>query len=284
MLYGKGGRTQMIKKSVVWELSLLTILQLSATYLFARFVPVREQVWAALFFVLLVGATLSLRMLQSFILLIAGIMISSVVYVVIAWKAPGAFQGQFIFHQLIIIAVAVTSWAVGIQIRHYLEENGALKLRNAELEKYSTDMGVLTIGEFMSRADLVFSIARRRSENAAAVRIRLKGFPQIDQLRKTSTGLLQVVGHAVALSIRKEFDLAGFQPPDEILLLLQNTDERGVHIVIDRIREALKSNPTVNFDKLNEDLSFELRSFGSDAKSFKESVLDSSNKEGWTRA
>ncbi|MGB9666894.1 MAG: hypothetical protein ACPL2N_06255 [Candidatus Cryosericum sp.] len=273
----------MIRKSVVWELSLLTILQLSATYLFARFVPVQEQVWAALFFVLLVAATLSLRMLQSFILLIAGIMISSFVYVAIAWRASGVLQGQFIFHQLIIIAVAVTSWAVGIQIRHYLEENGTLKLRNAELEKYSSDIGVLTIAEFMSRADLIFSVAKRKSENVAAVRIRLKGFAQSNQLRKTSTGLLQVVGHAAAQSIRKEFDLAGFQPPDAILLLLQNTDERGVHIVIDRMRKALRSNPTVNFDNLNEDLLFEMRFFGSNAKSFKETVLENGNTEGWTR-
>lgn len=264
------------------QLSMLTILQLLATYLFARVVPAQEHVWAAVFFVILIVATYSLKMLQSFVLLVAGILVSSFVYVAIAWRNPAAVQSNLILQQLIMISVAVVTWGIGILVRHYLDENSALRKRNAELEKISGEVGLLTMTEFISRAELIFSIAKRRSETAVAARITFKAFTQGETTLRPA-GLLQIIGQAASQSIRKEFDLVGFLPPGTIYILLQNADEHSVHIVIDRMKAILRTNSKVRFDSLQEDLLIEMRSFGSDVNSFKQSVLGSGSDAEWVK-
>lgn len=260
----------MHSKNDAWKLnlSLLTLLELVSAYLFARLVPAAHQPWAAGFLVVLVVLTYFWRPLQSFILLAIGALASSFVYVWLAWNEGSASQLALIEQQVILIVLGTVTWGMGVYVRGFVEEARALRARTAELEKYSPQTRLLTLNEFKNEARMAFAIAKRRGEHDVLLRLTLRGFAPEGAGGRTSARLMSILSETVVSSVRSDIDIAGYLPPNTVLVLLQNTDENGARIVVNRMMAALRKQPSVNAETLERDIAVEIVLLDQDGATF----------------
>lgn len=257
----------MHSKNDAWKLnlSMLTLLELVSAYLFARLVPAAHQPWAAGFLVVLVVLTYFWRPLQSFILLAIGALASSFVYVWLAWNEGSASQLALIEQQVILIVLGTVTWGMGVYVRGFVEEARALRARTAELEKYSPQTRLLTLNEFKNEARMASAIAKRRGEHNVLLRLALRGFAPEGAAGRTSARLMSILSETILSSMRSDIDIAGYLPPNTALVLLQNTDEHGARIVVDRIMAALRKQQSLNAETLERDIAVEIVPLGQDA-------------------
>lgn len=257
-----------------WQLnlSLLTLLELASAYLFAHSIPAGHQPWAVGFLVLLVVLTYFWRPLQSFILLAVGALASSFVYVWLAWSEGNASQLQLIWQQVILIVLGTVTWGLGVYVRGFVEQVETLRARTAELEKFSPQTRLLTLNEFTSEARMAFAIAKRRDEHNVLVWLTLRGFASEGTGSRTSAHLMSMLSEAVLASLRSNIDIAGYLPPGTALILLQNTDENGARIVVDRIMGTLRKEPSLHAETLAQDIAVQVTPLDHDFAAF-ESAL-----------
>ncbi|WP_340081654.1 hypothetical protein [Terribacillus sp. FSL K6-0262] len=146
-------------------------------------------------------------------------------------------QIHFMLRHIFVTAAIILIWLIyGITSR-YQSENIALKERIQTLEKYAGSTNLLTESEFQSRVKLITTGTRRRNESNHYLLVSIltpAGKPE------TLASLSHTISEGILSSIRAEFDLVTQRNPEQFLVFLQNTNEAGCHIVVERLRNKLR--------------------------------------------
>lgn len=116
----------------------------------------------------------------------------------------------------------------------YLQtDNHELKKRLKDLEEYVVDDHVLSRREFDKQAEIIMTSMIRKNEYGYIVKI---GVSRMNKhIAKGAMISLAVITYD---TLRKNFDLIGQYDEKTIIFLLQDTHEKGLEIVIKRIKSA----------------------------------------------
>ncbi|WP_210471817.1 hypothetical protein [Sporosarcina sp. 6E9] len=109
-------------------------------------------------------------------------------------------------------------------------ENRMLTTRIEELEDYVLEDEVLTRREFEKRSESVLSNMRRRNETGFYLKVSLIGLK-----RTVRKNVLLTLAGMMHTTFRKDYDLVGQYDDTTIVVLVQNTNEQGLEVVMGRL-------------------------------------------------
>lgn len=149
-------------------------------------------------------------------------------------KASNANQLEMVGSYLIIFTGVALLWLIFYLIHDTQQEHAQLKQNVEQLKKFEPYEQVFTKTEFLARTTLLYTGMKRRNETGYLVILELN--PEKNYIQEAL--FHQVSFHALR-TIRKEYDLVGKLSHKTVVLLLQNTDEKGSDIVLHRLRENI---------------------------------------------
>ena len=83
---------------------------------------------------------------------------------------------------------------------------------------------------------------------------------------------MKLLGEAIIKSIRKNYDIVGIYDSNTFMALLQNTNQFGSEIVINRIKDNISKVSSLNSDELLPDLKFIVKDVDNEFVSFDEII------------
>jgi len=113
-------------------------------------------------------------------------------------------------------------------------ENRLLKGRIALLEEYILEEGILTKHEFEKQAVLILSNMSRRKEMGFYLKAEL-----IDMNRTVRKKVTHTLASLMYVTFRKNYDIVGQYDNTTLIVLLQNTEEKGLEIVRGRLEKLM---------------------------------------------
>ncbi|MCX7885065.1 MAG: hypothetical protein N2448_08570 [Caloramator sp.] len=194
-------------------------------------------------------------------------------YVAKAWINPKGKYSQLniIFQQLTIISLSVFLWIQSLYIKNIVNKNENLERKVKELEKINPEIGIMNFKEFLDRAETIYTAIKRRKEPGQLLIIKLANISTEENLKSSKT-LMKLLGEAIIKSIRKNYDIVGIYDDNTFIALLQNTNEFGSEIVINRIKDNISKIQSLNYDTLLADLKFVVKNVDNNFISFDEFI------------
>lgn len=263
-----------IKKNLIFLNFLLsTSAQFLLFYLFLKIIPIGLKPLYFAYFFILILLTYFYDNLKSFTFLVAVMLSIAFYYVAKAWISPNEKYSQFnmIAQQLIVITLSVFLWVQSIYVKNIVNKNENLERRVKELEKINPETGIMNFREFLDRAEMIYTAIKRRKENGQLIIIKLADISTGGNL-KTSKTLMKLLGEAIIKSIRKNYDIVGIYDSNTFMALLQNTNQFGSEIVINRIKDNISKVSSLNSDELLPDLKFIVKDVDNEFVSFDEII------------
>jgi GGDEF domain-containing protein len=263
-----------IKKNLIFLNFLLsTSAQFLLFYLFLKIIPIGLKPLYFAYFFILILLTYFYDNLKSFTFLVAVMLSIAFYYVAMAWISPNEKYSQFnmIAQQLIVITLSVFLWVQSIYVKNIVNKNENLERRVKELEKINPETGIMNFREFLDRAETIYTAIKRRKENGQLIIIKLADISTGGNL-KTSKTLMKLLGEAIIKSIRKNYDIVGIYDSNTFMALLQNTNQFGSEIVINRIKDNISKVSSLNSDELLPDLKFIVKDVDNEFVSFDEII------------
>lgn len=153
-------------------------------------------------------------------------------------------QYAFILSHLALTLSLLLTWLVVHDVKALMQKNKTMQDRLMQLEKYDQQTKALSFQEFKERGLLIETGMRRRGETGQLLYFKMSKdvpLPVRSSLRHTFINIC-------LSTVRSEFDLVTSPTEDEVLVLLQGTDQAGRDVVIKRLEEAVKAH--VNFVSL----------------------------------
>lgn len=145
----------------------------------------------------------------------------------------GTIQRAYIYDHLLVTSFLLLYWILIYQLKAVSDENMELKLQVAKLEKLDKDTQILTPDEFMYQARWILASTKRHGQAWLIVMV-------VDKRALYAQGALQeYLETAVLESIRVQYDIVT-AVRNKIFFILKDTDEAGVSIVLERIRNKQK--------------------------------------------
>lgn len=151
------------------------------------------------------------------------------------WQWDTDQQAINILTQAIITFGAIMSWMSGYAIQKNAQLLQALRKENTLLKKYEEFEGILTFNEFLEQAEILFTGMIRRKEKGYFLH-----FAIIEDEEYKLRVLRDKISEALIDSIRTKFDLIGQLTSSSLLLYLNNTSDKGVEIVLQRVEEKFQ--------------------------------------------
>lgn len=263
-----------IKKNLIFLNFLLsTSAQFLLFYLFLKIIPIGLKPLYFAYFFILILLTYFYDNLKSFTFLVAVMLSIAFYYVAKAWISPNEKYSQFnmIAQQLIVITLSFFLWVQSIYVKNIVNKNENLERRVKELEKINPETGIMNFREFLDRAETIYTAIKRRKENGQLIIIKLADISTGGNL-KTSKTLMKLLGEAIIKSIRKNYDIVGIYDSNTFMALLQNTNQFGSEIVINRIKDNISKVSSLNSDELLPDLKFIVKDVDNEFVSFDEII------------
>ncbi|MEN1937305.1 dGTP triphosphohydrolase [Paenibacillus sp. 102] len=115
-------------------------------------------------------------------------------------------------------------------LKKLLNENRRLQKQVQTLEQYIGETKLLTRQEFERRGLLLEAAMKRRSETGMLVYFSFTSFSSY-----TKRSVMDRVASLLLDTVRSDFDLVGKYDDNTLVILLQNTNEVGVNIVLMRL-------------------------------------------------
>jgi len=175
---------------------------------------------------------------KGFVLLIAYTLTIGIGYLVLGFIKVYdiSSQWQLIFYHLTFVINAAIMYTTSYFFQSLEQENTLLSKRVSELEDYVGTSRLLTKHEFEKRSNLIKIAMNRRGEEGYQIYFSLE---KIDShVQKSAFDTLT----SLALTIfRSDYDLVGKWDDNSFALLLQNTDEVGMEIALNRYLDKVKS-------------------------------------------
>lgn len=263
-----------IKKNLIYlNFAFSVSAQFLLFYLFLKIIPLRLKPLYIAYFLLLILLTYFYDNLKSFTFLVAFMLSIAFYYVAKAWISPNGKYSQIniIAQQLIVISLSVFLWIQSLYIKNILNKNENLERKVKELEKINPEIGIMNFREFLDRAETIYTAIKRRKETGQLLIIKLADISAGGNLKSSKT-LMKLLGEAIIKSIRKNYDITGLYNDNTFIALLQNTNEFGSEIVINRIKDNISKVQSLNYDELLPDLKFIVKNVDSNFISFDEFI------------
>ncbi|MEH7335171.1 hypothetical protein V7161_21325 [Neobacillus drentensis] len=218
---------------------LLLLLGLLLTFTWAEIVLEQYFIFIILLSMALIGLlSIMVRPIFSFSVLVTFILALGFLNVGFSWNKHLGIIAQGMNIQLqVVITIGVTlAWICGYCLQSNSNEIKTLKREIERLQKVEENTGFLTFNEFLAQAHLLFTGMKRRKEQGFLVKLHFNKEEVAYKARIISESLSKII----LQSIRAEYDIACHLNSSDILIFLNNTNETGVEIVVERITRAIK--------------------------------------------
>ncbi|KAB3531070.1 hypothetical protein [Alkaliphilus serpentinus] len=199
------------------------------------------------------------KSIKGFVLLIAYTFVMGTGYLLLGFiKSYGILlQGEAIIFHLAFIINASLIYTTTYIAKGLEEENLILRKKVDELEDYVGPSNLLTKQEFENRSSLIRSAMARRGEEGYQIIISVEKMSPY--IQKSTFNTLTNIALEV---FRSQYDLVGKWDDDTFILLLQNTDEEGMRIALNRYLSKIK----LKMDLEEENLIIKTQEIGSKDK------------------
>ncbi|MDN3017913.1 hypothetical protein PH210_17090 [Paenibacillus sp. BSR1-1] len=218
---------------------MLLLLGLLLTFIWAQFVLDQYFIITMLFTMALIGLlSIIVRPIFSFSILVTFILALGFLNVGFSWNKHLDIiaQGMNIQLQVVITIGVILAWICGYCLQSNSNEIKTLKREIERLQKVEENTGFLTFNEFLAQAHLLFTGMKRRKEQAFLVKLLFNS----EEVAYKARIINETLSKLILQSIRAEYDIACHLNGTEILIFLNNTNENGVEIVVERITQAIK--------------------------------------------
>ncbi|MBE5106915.1 diguanylate cyclase [Bacillus thuringiensis] len=120
-------------------------------------------------------------------------------------------------------------------LKKVIHENKELIERVRTLEQYIGESKLLTRQEFERRQALLVTAMNRRNETGVIIYFDFTSFSKY-----TKESVMDRVASLLVETVRNEFDLAAKYDNNTLVILLQNTNEAGANIVMNRLKPKME--------------------------------------------
>ena len=120
-------------------------------------------------------------------------------------------------------------------LKKVIHENKELTERVRTLEQYIGESKLLTRQEFERRQALLINAMNRRNETGVIMYFDFTSFSKY-----TKESVMDRVASLLVGTVRADFDLAAKYDNNTLVILLQNTNEAGAHIVMNRLKPKME--------------------------------------------
>jgi hypothetical protein len=143
-------------------------------------------------------------------------------------------QIDLIVNHLMLTISLIFLWLFFNQIKKNFEENKQLHTRITELKRFEKTPGLLYFSEFIIRANVILTGIKRRNETSYLIKIA----PNVSSEVFDSVSYL--LTECTLQAIRADYDLVT-KKDQSLIIFLQNTDQSGCKIVLDRLFSLLRT-------------------------------------------
>lgn len=224
-------------------LSYLTILFIAANLAMNLVIPHNEMIWISAIMASTAMLLTIMRPLFGFAIIVAELLGAGFFATGTAFYRiwPLSMQLEAI-HKIVVFMLATgILWLLVLEAKRLVKAYSESEKQLTQLRKFEEDVSVLTLSEFVSRAETIFIGLKRRQEQGFFVRIAINPDNKWYALKP----LWESVSQAALRSVRNQYDLVGKASDQELILLLQNTRREGVEIVLQRLHKVLNNTVTV---------------------------------------
>ncbi|MGE6539022.1 diguanylate cyclase domain-containing protein [Bacillus luti] len=120
-------------------------------------------------------------------------------------------------------------------LKKVIHENRNLIARVKELEQYIGESKLLTRQEFEKRQALITTAMKRRNETGIIIYFDFTSFSKY-----TKESVMDRVASLLVETVRTDFDLAAEYDSNTLVILLQNTNDTGADIVMNRLQPKME--------------------------------------------
>ncbi|MGR4029585.1 GGDEF domain-containing protein, partial [Bacillus sp. ZZQ-131] len=144
-------------------------------------------------------------------------------------------QWQYMITHFLMVANFFIVYITTHLLKKVIHENKTLTERVRTLEQYIGQSKLLTRQEFERRQALLTTAMNRRNETGVIVYFDFTSFSKY-----TKESVMDRVASLLVETVRNDFDLAAEYDESTLVILLQNTNEAGADIVMNRLQPKLE--------------------------------------------
>lgn len=173
----------------------------------------------------------------AFVLFILGTIISVFYLFYQAWLYlwNTSEQWQYIITHFLMAANFFIVYISTHLLKKVIHENKELTERVRTLEQYIGESKLLTRQEFERRQALLINAMNRRNETGVMIYFDFTSFSKY-----TKESVMDRVASLLVGTVRADFDLAAKYNNNTLVILLQNTNEAGADIVMNRLKPKME--------------------------------------------
>ncbi|MBM6613295.1 hypothetical protein JTF06_00140 [Desemzia sp. RIT804] len=222
-----------MKKRNPSDLSILIVLLLLSLLALCYF---SESDYHYISFVVLMVSAVAMHFLsvaKNFIWLLTIVLMMGFGMLIIA-DSSLVTQVQLIKEYLFFTAAMILMWLIYNETKQINEQLIKAQEHAKELEKYIGSSELLTLSEFINRIMFITTGTKRRGEENYYVRFQLNSSVLTQEAFET------LFSQTLLATIRTQFDLVTKTSEGSYLIFLQNTNQEGCTVVLDRLFKAVK--------------------------------------------
>ncbi|KHG63880.1 dGTP triphosphohydrolase [Bacillus anthracis] len=144
-------------------------------------------------------------------------------------------QWQYIITHFLMAANFFIVYISTHLLKKVIHENKELTERVRTLEQYIGESKLLTRQEFERRQALLINAMNRRNETGVMIYFDFTSFSKY-----TKESVMDRVASLLVGTVRADFDLAAKYNNNTLVILLQNTNEAGADIVMNRLKPKME--------------------------------------------
>ncbi|CAM4063402.1 dGTP triphosphohydrolase [Bacillus manliponensis] len=174
---------------------------------------------------------------HAFVLFVIGMIISVFYLFYEAWIYLWSSPDQ-LYYMIVHFLMSSNFFLIYIStymLKQLVRENMELSKRVDVLEQYIGESKILTKQEFQRRQALLEKAMRRREETGMILYFDFTSFSNY-----TKKSVMDRVASLLLDTVRQDFDLVGKYDNNKLVVFLQNTNEEGASIVMNRLKPKLK--------------------------------------------
>lgn len=223
----------MNKNFIMTLLILLIMVNGWALYFFE--LPFYQEILISVAFAMLIMTMINERLVFLFsvsFILIYGLFL--VIYTLVNNQSSMVQQLFYVYSHILFTSFILLFWMLLNIIKNIGYENTSLKQQIKLLQRYNTKTHLLTLQEFRERSKWAINAALRNNKSACLVTLKMSELSSNIQVNVQETVEILSLN-----SIRSQFDLITSEH-GQIYILLQDADDKGADIVLNRINKKLK--------------------------------------------
>ncbi|SIS90641.1 GGDEF domain-containing protein [Salimicrobium salexigens] len=172
----------------------------------------------------------------AFIILISEVIVTGFLLTYDAYQAKltSIDQLPLVFNHLMFAAIVTVLWIIFFLLKRDSKRLFQMKDKLSRLQRFEEQTNVFTKNEFMEKAKVIWAGLKRRDERGLIIFVSIN-----PSIQHTENAITKTIGNTLITTVRGDFDLVGRYDSNTFIVLLQNTNEKGKEIVLNRFRGLL---------------------------------------------